>query len=222
MKLIREADDFTWINHIPNYISIYDVKVGEKYRAEATDTLKKIINRCLGSDYFDITDWMEAEITEEVSSKRMGTIFCSGETDEVDVIEVYLTNEDGSDVVLWVTQDAIKLHPINGNINESDEWDWAREIPNLNNGNYYIDLETLTPNQRCEIQQLILDAGCSWISGSDTLQTSYCEELVFVGYVLQEGVLYNTVSSYKSTNKFSESSYTYIHGKSLINKTFYK
>lgn len=109
-------------------------------------------------------------------------------------------------------------------INESDEWDWVKEIPDTLNtySRQYIDLDGLTPTERCQLQQLILDNGIYWSRNRAELIPEYCHSETVKAYSLHNGELYISTMGYeeflKLLNKYEgqDSEALYTKGKDLL------
>jgi hypothetical protein len=115
-------------------------------------------------------------------------------------------------------------------INESSEWDWVKEVPshNLYNAEYYIDLEGLSEKERCNVQQIILDYGFSWVESGSRLQRQYCKDSVIgggtSGYITHlkkdgsAGFLYRTERSFERYKKIDTHGLRYMKGSELLKK----
>ena len=115
-------------------------------------------------------------------------------------------------------------------IKESDEWDWVRKIPSHNfyNNEYYIDLEGLTEKERCDVQQIILDYGFSWVESGPRLQRQFCKDSMRYGgtsaYITHlkmdgsAGFLYRTEKSFERYKRIDTRGLTYMKGSELLKK----
>jgi len=103
-------------------------------------------------------------------------------------------------------------------LKESDEWDWAREVPLFNDEDmsYYIDLNGLNETEKCEIQQKVLDMGIYWSSSGNVLKIDYCGERRLKAYVIERLKLNKSDLHYEHYNSF-RSNLIKIPGRTLLN-----
>ena len=105
-------------------------------------------------------------------------------------------------------------------LKESDEWDWAREVPLFNDEDmsYYIDIYNLSVDDRCELQQKILDMGIHWHSGSKLLK-NYCQDLEIRAYVIEGLGLYLSHTPYSEYVTFFDdpNGIIKLEGRTLLN-----
>lgn len=112
-------------------------------------------------------------------------------------------------------------------VREADDFDWIKEIPGTLNtyGRQYIDLDGLTPSERCQLQQLILDNGIYWSKNRSELIPEYCHSETVKAYSLYNGELYISTMDYeeflKLVNKYEgqDSEVLYTKGEDLLKGT---
>jgi hypothetical protein len=213
-QLTESEDELDWIREITPWVPFQQAEIDKLYGIKKNDLLLQVLRDCESGQriYYDS---VSVEVLDKDELRHKDVHCGSGNEDMVLTLNLRFYGQDTKSLgVFWVTEDMVTLHQLYDNLTESDEWEWAREIPtiDLSEGVYYIDLEGLTPNERCDVQQALLDVGCSWLNGNNLKSFNY----EYIAYTVYNGILYTSVTDYKTWSR-REIDHNYIGGKSLLN-----
>lgn len=122
------------------------------------------------------------------------------------------TNNDYDVRIRWLD---IKKH-----INESDDFDWIKDIGTQKEGlvdKWFIDIRELSKEDKLKIQEYILGLGYLWGNGRNTPNESYTG-MFTTGYIVENKTLYYTQRTYgeEDYDKF----YYFINGYELIKSLY--
>ena len=107
-----------------------------------------------------------------------------------------LNKEDANDV--WERYKKLIENKVN-NLNESNDLQWIQGGPdfNLQTSEFYIDLDGVSSEEACEIQQKILDMGVYWSGKGKNLKKEHCKSKA---YTIKKGKLYISTYNYNEYN----------------------
>ena len=133
-ELVNESDDFDWIRDVEPNISFYDVKVNEKYNVELTDEFYKALNDCFGDlEPFELEGYKNTTNVRVIGkdmSKHTDVHCHSGNDSEVVSLHLTFYNDNDTNIAdsFWVTEEMVNLFPRVTDLNESNEFDWIKDI----------------------------------------------------------------------------------------------
>ena len=133
-ELVNESDDFDWIRDVEPNISFYDVKVNEKYNVELTDEFYKALNNCFGDlEPFELEGYKNTTNVRVIGkdmSKHTDVHCHSGNDSEVVSLHLTFYNDNDTNIAdsFWVTEEMVNLFPRVTDLNESNEFDWIKNI----------------------------------------------------------------------------------------------
>jgi len=157
-KILKESDELGWIRNVPLFndedMSYYIDLIGLN-ETEKCEIQQKIL---------------DMGIYWSSSGNVLKIDYCGERRLKAYVIEQLKLNKSHLHYEVYNSfrSNLIKIPGrtlLNNNLNESnDEWDWAREVPLFSDEDmsYYIDIYNLSVDDRCELQQKILDMGIHW------------------------------------------------------------
>lgn len=93
-----------------------------------------------------------------------------------------------------------RYKPCSNKLMESNEIEWIQGGPdfNLQTSEFYIDLDGVSNEETCEIQQKILDVGVYWSGKGKKLKKEHCNNSK--AYIIKKGKLYISTYNYNKYN----------------------
>jgi hypothetical protein len=189
----------------------------KKFREDVAALIELALNR---GDIRNASDWGQS-LEEDVDAITNNLIASRASYLAIEY-DKSLTYGTRNNYLGWGDVKFVKYsHLIGDNqLTESDDFGWIREVPLFNDSymTYYINIYDLDSDDKCKLQQKIVDMGIHWHSGNK-LQTKYCEGHEIRAYVIEGLTLYMTYTPYSEYVTFLDdpNGIIKLEGRTLLN-----
>jgi hypothetical protein len=128
-QLTESEDELDWIREITPWVPFQQAEIDKLYGIKKNDLLLQVLRDCESGQriYYDS---VSVEVLDKDELRHMDVHCGSGNEDRVLSLNLRFYGQDTKTLgTFWVTEDMVTLHQLYDNLKESDDWGWAREIP---------------------------------------------------------------------------------------------
>ncbi|MDB4326300.1 hypothetical protein N9966_00645 [bacterium] len=153
----------------------------------------------------DLAD-CDAKTTKEVNDFKIKIVKLKGNINNSHFIPLqkkyweHLEYEGKGNTRFYGSDGKMKIEDHHNELMESNELEWIQGGPdfNLQTSEFYIDLDGVSNEETCEIQQKILDVGVYWSGKGKKLKKEHCNNSK--AYIIKKGKLYISTYNYNKYN----------------------